>query len=69
MFDKFIDEENYDLINETICKENISTIDLSSFDMHEVPNYCHFIWLGKLNINSLDYLNIWKKYFICDTLD
>ncbi|MCS0418268.1 TcdA/TcdB catalytic glycosyltransferase domain-containing protein [Vibrio diabolicus] len=60
-FDKFIDEENYDLINEIICKENIKTRELSSLNMYEVPNSCHFIWLGNLNLNSLDYLSIWQK--------
>lgn len=60
-FDAWLDEENYQKIDDIISRDNVESNKISQCGMSEVPNHCHFVWLGCLNLNSLEYLKIWQE--------
>lgn len=61
-FDYWLGRGEDTKVTNFILKENEggNKIDLSSF--FEVPNLCHFVWIGHINMERLEYLKIWNHH-------
>lgn len=61
MFNEWLNTNEEKKIINYIKMENSNHSYRHMHDLKEVPNRIHFIWLGSIDLVSLEYLHIWKK--------